>query len=221
MNRVSYVIAAAAAVLVASGDVAAQDTTRTSVEAKATLARRGAGIAIGSWSQVDVPSGPSVSDSPVLEGYFRKGIDKHLAFETSAGLWRRELSIPASGGIGGAAGGRTTAILIPQLTSLKLYPFTGPDDAFEPFASGGLGFVLGFVSNSGGGGILGGGGGGSGLIAGVGATGSAGFEWRFSTAFGMVAGAHYTYTQFFDDLAGQRMYRGTGVKAGLTYRFQY
>jgi hypothetical protein len=103
---------------------------------------------------------------------------------------------------------------------LKLFPVTTPDAALEPFVSAGVGFTLGFQSSSGGGGVLGGGGG-SGMIAGVGGSGGAGVEWRFSPAFGLAAGGHYTYIQFFDDLAGERMYRGTGATLGITYRFQY
>ncbi|MEA3245354.1 MAG: hypothetical protein U9Q74_04300 [Gemmatimonadota bacterium] len=216
------ILVAAVALLAGSQVVAAQDTTKTAAETKASLARRGAGINVGTWGMVDDPAtgGAKSSESPLAEGWFRKGIDKHLALETTAGVWRRVIEVPASGGIGGSAGGKTTAILIPQMTSIKLYPFTVPEDEFEPFVSGGVGFTLGFQSQSGGGGVLGNGGG-TGLIVGVGASGAAGVEWRFSTAFGLAVGAHYTYVQFFDDLAGERMYRGTGVKAGLTYRFQY
>lgn len=223
MMRTSSGLVAAAATVLALHGAYAQDTTRTSVEAKAGLARRGAGIMIGTWSMVDDPAtgGATTSDSPVAEGYFRKGIDKHLAIETAAGVWRRVIETPASGGIGGSAGGKTSVILIPQMTSIKLFPFTTPEDAVEPFVSGGVGFTLGFQSESGGGGLLGAGGGATGLIVGIGASAAAGIEWRFSDAFGLAVGGHYTYTQFFDDLAGERMYRGTGLKAGITYRFQY
>ena len=202
----------------------AQDVAKTQSEpeARANMARRGAGVNLGTWSLLDTPSGTGVrtSDSPLLEGYFRKGIDKHLALETTVGIWRREIETPATGGLGGSPAATTSAILLPQFTGLKLYPFTTPDDAFEPYVSAGVGFTLGFQSGSGGG-ALGGGGGGSGIIPGVGAGGGVGVEWRFSTAFGLAAGAHYTYIHFFQDLAGTQMYRGLGVKAGLTYRFQY
>ncbi len=222
MTRTLTVVAVSLLALGAAS-ARAQDTTRTPEEARASRARRGAGIMIGTWSMVDDPAtgGATTSDSPVAEGYFRKGIDKHLALETSVGIWRRVVEAPASGGLGGSAGGRTTAILIPQMTAIKLFPFTAPGDAVEPFIAGGVGFTLGFQSESGGGGLLGGSGGATGLIVGVGASASAGVEWKLGEAFGVAVGGHYTYTQFFDDLVGERMYRGTGVKAGLTYRFQY
>ena len=77
------------------------------------------------------------------------------------------------------------------------------------------------MSESGSGGLLGGSGGVSGMLPGVGASLGAGVEWRFSAAFGLTAGGHYTYIQFFEDLAGERLYRGTGARLGMTYRFQY
>ena len=192
-------------------------------EADARIARRGAGLMVGMWSLLDDPASGSATttDSPIGEGYFRRGLDRHLALETTAGVFRRVIEQPATGGLGGSAGGTTTALLIPQMTSLKLYPFTGPEQALEPFVSGGLGVTLGIVSESGSGGLLGGSGGVSGMVAGVGGSLGAGIEWRFSTAFGLTAGGHYTYIQFFEDLAGERMYRGTGVRVGMTYRFQY
>ncbi len=207
----------------ATASAAAQDKSPESeAEKQARLARKSAGVIVGTWGQIDSPAGGSttVSDSPIGVGYFRKGIDKHLALETTVGVWRRVVETPATGGLGGSSGGSTSAILLPQFTSLKLFPFTGPDQAFEPYMSAGAGLTLGFQSQSGSGGLLGGGGG-SGLIVGVGASGGAGVEWRLSKAFGLAAGGHYTYIQFFDNLAGQKMYRGTGANLGLTYRFQY
>jgi hypothetical protein len=215
---------AAALALVAMPSVAhAQNKEPESkVEEQARLARKSAGVIFGTWSLIDSPAGgtTTVEDSPLGIGYFRKGIDKHLALETTVGIWRRVVSTPASGGLGGSSGGKTTVILLPQFTSLKLFPFTGPEAMFEPFISAGAGFTLGFISQSGGGGLVGGGGG-SGLVPGIGASGNAGVEWRFSNAFGLSAGGHYSYIQFFDDIAGERMYRGTGLTLGITYRFQY
>lgn len=209
-----------------AGGASAQDKDKkkeTSAEEKARLARRGAGLVIGSWAMVDDPASGSTttSDSPIGEGYFRKGMDQHLALETSAGVWRRVITTPASGGLGGSSGGSTTAVLIPQMTSIKLYPFTTPSSKAEPFLSGGLGIVIGIQSQSGSGGLLGGSGGVSQMLVGFGGGTAAGFEWKLGNSFGILADFHYTYLQFFDELAGEKLYRGTGVKAGLTYRFQY
>jgi hypothetical protein len=210
-------------VLVTATGAAAQDKQPESKqEETARLARKSAGVLISTWGLLDSPAtgATTADDSPLGIGYFRKGIDKHLAVETTVGVWRRVVTTPASGGLGGSSGGKTTALLLPQFTSLKLFPFTTPDMPLEPFISAGVGFTLGFQSSSGSGGLLGGGGG-SGMIAGVGGNGGAGVEWRFSPAFGLTAGGHYTYIQFFDNLAGEKLYRGTGATLGMTYRFQY
>ncbi|HEX7938224.1 MAG TPA: outer membrane beta-barrel protein [Gemmatimonadaceae bacterium] len=202
----------------------AQDKSKSSVEEQASIARRGAGLVVGTWSLVDNPAtgNATTDDSPIGEGYFRKGLDKHLALETTFGVWRRVITDPGTSGPFGSPGGKTTVYLVPQMTSLKLYPFTTPQNALEPFISGGAGFTIGITSQSGGGGLVGGSSGGvTGMTAGIGGSLAAGVEWRFSEAFGLTGGWHYTYIQFFDKLAGEEMYRGTGVTAGLTYRFQY
>ena len=219
----SLVIAAAA--LAASTNAFAQDTKvkTPTIEEKAQTARRGAGLIVASWSLLDDPSKGTSSrttDSPLGMGFFRKGLDKHLALETTVGVFRRVVETPGSGGLFGSGGGKTTVFLLPQMTSIKLFPFTTPENKFEPFISGGVGVTIGLSSESGGG-ALGGSGGVSGLVAGLGGTLGAGIEWRFSEAFGLSGGWHYNYIQFFDKLAGEEMYRGTGIAVGLTYRFQY
>ena len=215
--------AAALLVFLAAAEAQSQNKDTSSVEARAARLRRGAGLSIGSWALVDDPATGSTktSDSPVAEAFWRKGMDKHLVVETGIGFFRRVVETPPSGGLGGSPGGSTTAVVLPQMTSIKLFPFTEPSAAFEPFISGGLGFTLGFESESGGGGLLGGGGGAGALIIGVGGALNAGAEWRFSKAFGLSLGGHYTYLQFFEELAGEKLYRGTGAKVGMTYRFQY
>ena len=212
------------AMLMLSGVAAAQKKdTLNSVEAKAQRARRGAGLTVGTWAMIDDPASGTTtsSESPIGEGYFRKGLDKHIALETTAGVWRRVITKPGSGGPFGTAGGTTTAILIPQMTSIKLYPFTTPENAFEPFISAGGGITLGIQSESGSGGLTGGSGGVSAILPAIGVGASVGAEWRFSQAFGLSASGNYSYIQFFEDLAGEQLYRGTGIRVGMTYRFQY
>jgi len=217
--------ASLALTLLSAGALGAQEPSRPAEspqESSARLARRGAGLTGATWSPTGLvtPTGATTSSSPFLEGYFRRGLDQHLALETSVAFWQRTLDVPTSGGLTGAPGGKTSLYLIPQFTAIRLYPFTRAGDALEPYLSGGVGLTLGIQNDAGSGGALGGGGG-TAMLAGIGLSGSAGVEWRFSSAFGLTAGAHYTYVQFFEDLAGNRLYRGLGVRAGLTYRFQY
>lgn len=218
-------LSAAAVILAVTSPLVAQDKDkpRSAAEEKANLARKGAGIIFATWGLLDDPAtGSSTSDdSPVLEGYFRKGLDKHLAIETTVGVWRRVITDPGTGGPFGTAGGKTTVLLFPQITSIKLFPFTTPESKMEPFISGGAGFTIGLVSESGSGGLVGGSGGVTGLTAGVGGRLTGGVEWKLGDSFGLAAGGHYTYIHFFDSLAGEQMYRGTGITVGLTYRFQY
>lgn len=189
--------------------------------------RRGAGLRVGTWdvrglSQV---SGARVDEWPLFEGYFQKGLDLHLALENTVSVFRREQRITRDGGIGGGTvEERLTAYVIPQFTSLKVYPFTRPEQGFEPYFTGGAGLTIGVDDreNSETGGLLGGGGeSGVGFVAGFGLKGGLGFELRFSEAFGAGLGGRYQWVRFFGELAGERTYRGLGADVGLTYRFQY
>ena len=203
--------------------VAAQERRDTTdqVEQRVKRERAGAGLRVGTWqvSNLDTPSGVASSTLPAFEGYWQKGLDRHLVLETSAGLWHRQLS---SGS--GASAESDGSFVVPLFTSLKLFPFTGPEDAFEPLISAGVGFVLGLdKQNTVSGGLLGGGGGSTALniVAGVGAKGLGGFEYRFSRAFGVTALVGYQYVVFGQDVGGQSSYKGMVLFTGLTYRFQF
>ncbi len=183
--------------------------------------REGAGLRVGTWmvSNLATPSGASSSTLPAFEGYWQKGLDRHLVIETSAGLWHRQES---SGS--GSSAESVGSFLVPLFTSLKLFPFTGPEARLEPLVSAGAGFVLGLEKdNTTSGGLLGGGGASSALnlVAGVGVKGDAGVEWHFSQAFGLTALAGYQYIVFTQDVGGQSSYQGPMLYVGLTYRFQY
>lgn len=208
-----------------AGDAAAQADTVREQQVKAM--RRGAGLRVGVWDVRGLAevSGARVSESPLLEGYFQKGLDLHLALENTVGVYRREQRITRDGGIGGGTvEEKVAAYVIPQFTSLKLYPFTRPAERFEPYISGGAGVTIGVDDreNSGSGGLLGGGGdAGTSFVAGFGLKGGLGIELRFGEAFGIAAGGRYQWVRFFGELAGERTYRGLGADIGLTYRFQY
>ncbi|HWO88745.1 MAG TPA: hypothetical protein VNL98_06310 [Gemmatimonadales bacterium] len=206
--------------------VAARSTERepgdsaSIAERRAQRARSGAGLRLGSWrvSGLAERSGASYSVSPSFDAYWQRGLDRHLVMETGFGLWRREETATST------SGSETVgAYIVPLLTSVKLYPFTGPEHSTEPFLAVGAGFTLGVddrqtVS----GGLLGGsGGGGTTMIAGVGLRAAAGVEYRFSRAFGLQAAASFQYVRFFEQLAGERTFKGAQLAGGFTYRFQY
>ena len=203
-----------------AGRAARPDSAEQAVQ-RVKRMRDGAGLMVGSWmvSNLATVSGASSSTLPDFEAYWQKGLDRHLAIETSAGLWHRQLSAGS-----GPSAETDGSFLLPLLTTIKLYPFTGPERPLEPFVAAGVGFVMGLEKqNTVGGGLLGGGSAnnGVGLTAGVGLKGGAGLEYHFSRAFGLGLGANYQWILFGQDVGGQSDYKGFGVSLGLTYRFQY
>ena len=207
----SFTLACAALTLSARALRAQQHDTQDTVEMRAKRARQGAGLRVGLWNVGDLPGGTNTS-WPMFEGYFQKGLDQHLVIESSAGVWRRQVS---------ASGGSDRAFVVPILTQLKLYPTTTPQDQLEPYVAGGIGLTLGVEQSVGGGAGLLGGGGGTSTVAGIGVKGSAGVEYRFSRAFGVAGYAGYQYVYFLNPMAGTDTFKGFLVGAGLTYRFQY
>jgi hypothetical protein len=174
-------------------------------------------VRLGTWQVTGLSevSGATYSSSPAFEAYWQRGKDRHLVMESGFSFWRRSQRADSE---------EIGSYIIPLTTSIKLYPMSGPEDSFEPFASAGAGFALGVddrqtVS----GGLLGGTstGGGTVIIAGVGLKGEAGVEYRFSRAFGIGATAGYQWVRYFEEVGGERTYKGLVVFGGLTYRFQY
>jgi len=199
---------------------AQSDTVRRdSIDAHERLVKRqrqGAGIRLGSWQVQGLApvSGTTTSTLPAFEGYWQKGLDKHVVLETSAGLWSRTQH---------TSSGSNGSYVVPMLTSIKLYPATVPGQAFEPFIVGGVGFTLGIDDqNSGTGGLVGGGGGGNTmLIPGLGLKTGVGIEYHIGSAFGLVVQTGYQYVRFFQDVGGDRTYKGVQLMTGMTYRFQF
>lgn len=212
-------------VTVTATEVRAQGDTLTEQRVKAM--RRGAGLRVGPWDVRGLAevSGARVSESPLFEGYFQRGLDLHLALENTVAVYRREQRLTRPGGIGGGTiEEKLSAYVIPQFTSLKVYPLSRPEQRFEPYFSGGAGLTIGVDDreNSESGGLLGGGGQtGTSFVAGFGLKGGTGVEVRFSEAFGAGVGGRYQWVRFFGELAGERTFRGFGADVGVTYRFQY
>jgi hypothetical protein len=182
--------------------------------------RGGAGLRLGSWD-VGGPAGASgsgISTFPAMEGYWQRGLDRHVVIETSVGLWSRQQHATTPGG---ASSG---SYVVPMLTSIKIYPTTNPGAVLEPFTMAGIGFTLGIDDQNGGssGGLAGGGSsGGTNLIPGIGLKGGVGVEYHLGPAFGVQMQAGYQFVKFFQDVGADRTYKGMQVLGGLTYRFQF
>lgn len=219
-----YLAAAVASLLVlgASGSASAQQPDDP--EARAKRLRQGAGLRGGAWWVQDLREvdGAEYSQLPAFDGYFQKGLDLHLALESTLGLWRRSQEIEQTG-VGGTTREEVHSYIVPLFTALKIYPFTRPTERVEPFLLGGIGFALGIDDRDTSGGNLLGLNTGSGtvLVTGFGFRLGAGAEWRFGRAFGLSVGGRYQWLRFGESLGGERSYKGLGLDAGLTYRFQY
>jgi hypothetical protein len=202
------------------------DSTESDPETRARLARRGAGVTVGSWQLrgIAVPAGVDVSTMPMFSGWIRKGLDARLALENGISIWRRVQNVPPSGGIGGTAGEEVQSWIIAQTTAIRFFPFTDAGAAFEPYLLGGAGFTLGIDDReTEGGGVLGGATGSSGvvMVPAVSLQGGLGAEYRFGESFGLAGGTRYQWTRFFQDFGGERTYQGPVFELGLSYRFRY
>jgi opacity protein-like surface antigen len=192
----------------------AQKQEESEVERQARLARRGAGVRVGIWN-VDVESAEDPSKSLHFEGYFQRGLDKHLALESSAGVWW--VSTTVTQPLPGSQPAENKSYVIPLLTSLKLFPLTEVGDKLEPFIMAGVGFALGVADESDN--TIGGGG--TSLVTGFGLRGGGGLELRLSSAFGASASAKYQWVKFGEELGGMDTFNGLGFEGGITYRFQF
>lgn len=180
---------------------------------QAQIARRGAGLRIGMWALDTDDEDEAVADAdewPYLEGYFQRGLDRHLAIESTLGLQRRTIQEESGGIIGEPTTTEVTAYVVPLLTAIKLYPLTGPEDRVEPYVAAGGGFAFGIEDGEG-----------TGIQTGFGLKGEAGLEVRFSQAFGLGLRGGYQWIRFGDEIGGLDTYKGFGGGIGLTYRFQY
>ncbi len=216
----------ASAPLAAQGTTAAKPDSLTEAENRARLARKGAGLTVGTWDLrgIEPPAGVEVSTLPMISGWFRKGLDQRLAMENGIGVWRREQRVPPSGGIGGSAGETVQSWVIAQTTALRLFPFTDAGARFEPYVLGGAGVTLGIDDReTEGGGVLGGaaGGAGVGIVPGFSLEGGAGAELRLGESFALTGGARYQWTRFLDDFGGERTYQGPVYEVGFSYKFRY
>ncbi|MCL4213098.1 MAG: hypothetical protein KJZ74_04230 [Gemmatimonadales bacterium] len=194
-------------------------------EARARMARKGAGLTVGAWELrgIEPPAGVDVSTMPMISGWLRKGLDARLSMENGIGVWRRVQSTPPSGGIGGSAGEEVQSWIIAQTTAIRFFPATDAGARLEPYVLGAGGFTLGIDDRETSGGGLGSATGGSGvsIVPAISLQGGAGIEWRFSESYGLMAGAKFQWTRFFQDFGGERTYQGPVYEVGLSYKFRY
>ena len=176
--------------------------------------RRGVGLRAGIWS-VDVATTDDVTRSPQFEGYYQRGLGRHLALENSFAVWRIKTSptppAPESPRI------ETRTYIAPLLTSLKFYPFTGPGAGFEPFVLGGLGFAFGVEDES----ESAVGGGGTTVVTGVALRAAIGVEMTIGGPLGVAAAGKFQWVYFGEELISTNTFSGVGVEGAVTYRFQF
>lgn len=188
---------------------------------EAKLARTGAGLRASWWNLNDLPEVQNGEESswPLLEGYFQRGLDRHIAIESSIGVWRRRAETESGGGVlGSGTGSAVTTYVVPVLTAIKFYPFTGPDAGTEPFIAAGGGIALGIEDSESGGTFTGGG---TTAATGFALKGETGATMRLSEAFGLSLFGGYEWVRFGSDVGNTRTYSGFNFGGGVTYRFQY
>lgn len=217
-------VAAVSAFVFGAPAVASQQESED--ERRARLERRGAGISAGVW---DVRALTEVEDvdystSPSIEAFFAKGLDLHLALENTLGLWIRTQRSVSSDGLGGTTEETIRSYIVPQFTSIKLYPVSRPMDRVQPFVGAGAGFAIAIddrETQGSGGGLLGGiAPSGIAMVPGFGFKGQLGTEIR-GKAFGVGVSAKYQWVRFFQEVGGEQTFGGAGVDVGFVYRFQY
>lgn len=176
--------------------------------------RRGAGVRAGTWNVAEpLAELTTYSADPHIEGYFQRGLDDRLAFESTVGVWRRISNTiqPTTGNVV-----QTRTYVIPLFTSLKMFPFTTNEDPLEPFFFAGAGFALGIddVSEN----AIGGGG--TAIATGFGFKAGAGLELHINDVFGLLASARYQHIGYGGELGGVETYKGFGFEGGVSYRFR-
>jgi hypothetical protein len=187
----------------------AQSNTDTDAD---SLARGGAGLRVGSWD-VEPPALPATTRNlPQIEIYFERGLDEHIALESSVGAWRRTATRTELTG----NQVETHTYVFPLFTALKIFPATTLDHTVEPFFSGGIGFALG-LDDVGTNAI---GGGGTTIVTGFGFRGSFGLDLHITRTLGVQASGRYQWIQFGEALGGGEQFKGFGFEGGITYRLQ-
>jgi opacity protein-like surface antigen len=212
----------AAATFFAVEPVAAQ-TPATDAEQRARMQRQGAGLRVGWWDVRGLEERPGVSygTTPFFEGYFQRGLDLHLAIESSIGVWRRQQRETTTGPLGQAAHNEINSYIVPLFTAIRFFPVTRPGAALEPYVNAGVGFAIGIDDRQTSGSGLLGGTGGTAMLTGFGFKAGTGVEVRMTPALALDVTGRYHWIRFGGELGRERTYAGPGLDVGLSYRFQY
>jgi hypothetical protein len=197
---------------------AGQDAAR---EQGAPLQRQAAGLGVGWWG-VRLAERPGVEygETPYFEAHFQRGLDTHLAMESSIGVWRRRQRANPGALPGQRVAEEITSYLVPLFTAVRYYPLTRPGAFLEPYLNAGLGFALGLDDRqSTAGGVLGGGTG-TGIGTGLGLRAGVGIETRLSRAFHLDLSAGWRWLRFGGDVGLERSYAGPAAGIALAYRLR-
>ncbi len=219
-----YVLAfLAAAALLAAGPAGARAAEVAPVppdEGGYEYSGKRGGLRVGSWSVTsDEMSGSDTEDALLLEGFYEKDLDVRLSIESTAALWRREVSASESGGLLGSSSYESEMWVLPMFTSLKFYPVRH-ERPLAPFISAGIGVAvvkqdteidgLGFSEQDEG----------TSMHFGYGYNGSAGLDWNVTGPFGFTFMARYQNLFFQEEIAGDESLKGWVYSGGFVYRFQ-
>jgi hypothetical protein len=189
----------------------AQQAPRSAADEQLQQARNSSGIMVGEW-HVPAPTttGATYKSSLLFTAVTQRGLNTHVALESSAGLWRRVGTTPQAAGKPVI----TKSYLIPLLDCLKLYPFTRASNRIEPYLVGGLGFALGIQQHS----TNAIGGGGTDVVTGFAVKIGAGVEYHMTRRLGLLADGRYLWLNLSDRISDQSALTGGGVEAGMTYK---
>ena len=199
-------------------------TAGDDIEASTKRARGGGGVRAGDWQvhELEDPANGSSSETITVEGWFQKGLDLHLAVESTLGFWQRIQNSTQPGALGTESRRELNTYLVPTLTSLKVYPLTLPSSPLEPFLAAGVGAVLAIdqekVTSTD---PLVPSGSAAAFHSGLGIQTGVGMDLNTGSPFGFTLVGRYQWATFGEKVGGEALYRGFAANAGLTYRFQY
>ena len=212
LQRIRIVFLVMAGLFTLARPAHAQGDAGALAELHAQQARNNAGARVGTWNVAD-PSveGSTYKASPTMDLFMQRGISEHTALESSLSLWRRVTTTNRAG-----SAVTTKSYLFPLLSSLKYYPFTRARRRLQPYLSAGVGFGLGIQKES----TNAIGGGGTTVVTGFGMKLGVGTEYHIAHGVGILVSGRYLWMKFSDKISDQQTFSGTGVEAGVTYKFR-